>query len=125
MQLDATPELLTCCFMSEVVIIVINSPLSQLLFSVMATKDISVNGTSFPCPVGWTVDQAVGQIRSEFGLQFGGLRSDGIPQLGCELISNISGSLALVGGQPVQVPSKFPSIISIQFLILCLLSLFN
>ncbi len=85
----------------------------------MTTKDISVNGTVFPCPVAWTVDQAEGRIRSAFCLHFGGLRSDGIPQLGSDLISNTTGSLVFVGGRPVQVPGIYSSIVSIQFLILC------
>eukprot|EP01031_Cornospumella_fuschlensis_P030373 gene30373-36700_t len=74
----------------------------------MGTKNISVNGTVFSCPVGWTVDQAEARIRSRFGLQFGGLEADSIPQLGDNLISNITGTLAFAGGQPVQVPTGGP-----------------
>lgn len=73
----------------------------------MATKDIIVKGSNFRCPVGWTVDQAETKIRSVFGLQFGGLTSDGIPQLGSELVVNITGTLAFVGGQPVQLQGEF------------------
>ena len=84
----------------------------------MITKDIAVNGTVFHCPVVWTVDQAEARIRSGFALHGGFIQADGKIQLGSTFISNITGTLTFVGGQPVQIRGKFPSIAFIQFLIL-------
>jgi hypothetical protein len=62
----------------------------------METKDIDVNGQVFPCPVRWTVALAEREIRSWYGFQGGGIYEDGIPVLGTELISSLTGTLTFV-----------------------------
>ena len=68
----------------------------------MATKDIVVNGQVFPCPLSWTVKQALESIRSENVIQGGGIRNDGVPVLGTARIRDLAGPLSFVGGQPIQ-----------------------
>lgn len=87
----------------------------------MATKDIDVNGVVFPCPVEWTVIQAVTNIRSIYVLQGGGIRHDGVPvsESDPRSIGSFAGALAFVGG-PIQQPSKdrivlFLTILSVSF----------
>ena len=52
-----------------------------------------MNGAVFRYPVGWSVDQATGEISSAFGLQFGCLEAYCSPQLGSELVGNINDTL--------------------------------
>jgi hypothetical protein len=65
----------------------------------MATKNITVNEYSFPCPVVWSVDQAKTEIRSRYLFVGGGLEANGIPLLGTEMIQSTVGVLSFVGGQ--------------------------
>ncbi len=68
----------------------------------METKDIAVNGQVFPCPLSWTVEQALEGIRSEHVIQGGGIRNDGVPVLGTARIRDLAGPLTFVGGRPIQ-----------------------
>ena len=67
-------------------------------------KNILVNGTiSFPCPIEATIDQAKIEIRSRYGLQFGGLEdSNGALMDGSVLIGATVGAISFVAGQPIQ-----------------------
>ena len=62
-----------------------------------ATQDITVNGSAFPCPVGWTVEAAELRIRSAFTLAGGYIDRDGVPLAPSEVIGN-TGELTFVGG---------------------------
>jgi hypothetical protein len=54
----------------------------------MATKNITVNGEVFRCPIDWTVDQAESKIRSAYLLagypHIGYLQEGGVPLLGTQ-----------------------------------------
>ena len=62
-----------------------------------ATQDITVNGSAFPCPVGWTVEAAELRIRSRYNLVGGGIDRNGVPLAASEVIGN-TGELSFVGG---------------------------
>ena len=72
----------------------------------MTTKDITVNGGVFRCPVDWRVEDAEGRIRSHYGLQFGGIEHNNVPLRRVDLIGSFTGTLVFVGGQPIQQPGK-------------------
>ena len=62
-----------------------------------ATYNIAVNGSAFPCPVGWTAADAEDRIRSRYNLVGGGIDRDGVPLAASEVIGN-TGVLSFVGG---------------------------
>lgn len=64
----------------------------------MTAKTIVVNGEVFPCPIGWSVDQAEAKIRYEYSFQRGGIRQNGVAVLGHLLIGSLTGTLVYVGG---------------------------
>ena len=67
------------------------------------TRNIVVNGSFFPCPVGATVDQAKIEIRSAYLLAGGFLQDhNGALVDGAALIGATTGDLTFVGGQPIQ-----------------------
>jgi len=68
----------------------------------MVQRSILVNGQNFPCPVGWTVDQAKNEIRSAYLLAGGFLQDQNGALLGTDLIGTTVGVVSFVGGQPVQ-----------------------
>ena len=75
----------------------------------MAKRNISVNGSIFPCPVGATVDQTNSEIRSRYLLAGGGLEDDNGALIdGTALIGATVGGLAFVGGQSIQQGKSQP-----------------
>jgi hypothetical protein len=67
----------------------------------MTSKEIEVNGKLFRCPVTATVDNAVANIRSRFGLVHGGLEDEnGALMHGDQTIGSTCGSLSFVDGRP-------------------------
>ena len=85
----------------------------------MATKSIIVGTQIFPCPIGWTVNQARDEIRSRFGLQNGGLDENGIPVLGSAMISSFRGNLTFVGGQFIQQQGKIINLCFHSYFLIC------
>ena len=73
----------------------------------MATKDITVNGEVFRCPVDWTVEETIRRIRSRYVLQGGGIDHNNVPVLATDLVSSFTGTLVFVGGQPKQPGKHF------------------
>ena len=72
----------------------------------MATKDITVNGEIFRCPIDWTLTEARDEIRDRYVLEGGGIDHNNVPVRGSDLIKTFSGTLAFVGGRSKQQPSK-------------------
>ena len=62
-----------------------------------------MNGEEFICPSDWKVEMAIAEIRSHFGLKFGGLKAKS--KNGCAVFSSSlipDGDLAFIGGRPVE-----------------------
>ena len=66
-----------------------------------ATNNIIVNGSTFPCPVGWTATNAEDRIRGAFNLTGGYIARNGVPLAATEEIGDAEG-LVFVGGTPTQ-----------------------
>ena len=66
-----------------------------------ASNNIIVNGSTFPCPVGWTATNAEDRIRGAFNLTGGYIARNGVPLAATEKIGDAEG-LVFVGGTPTQ-----------------------
>ena len=66
----------------------------------MAHIHIALNGETFICPTKWTVDVALEEIRSRYGIQFGGLVcEDGTALCRTDLITAAVGAISFSGGR--------------------------
>ena len=66
-----------------------------------ATNNITVSGSVFRCPVGWTATNAEDRIRGAFNLTGGYIARNGIALAATEVIGDAEG-LVFVGGTPTQ-----------------------
>ncbi len=71
---------------------------SKASSTTMTTKDVTVNGKVFPCPVNWSVEEAEKRIRSRYELQGGGIEHNNVPVQATNLISSFTGTLVFVDG---------------------------
>ena len=68
----------------------------------MPAVNIHIEGKAdFPCPVGWTVEQATNAIRSEYGVMHGGIRRNGEATLPNDTIT-VHGDYVFVNFVPQQ-----------------------